>query len=343
MMQTVIGVFDSYVDASSAQRALVDANFAPGDIAVYSTATVRARRHGPRAYARGAGNLHHGPVAGPLEQRESLEQLERLFARTFHQGEYPLETESYREAIRRGAAIVSVDASDTEVDAAQAAMTRMGALDIDELAAGWRRDDSLSGIVASQAVPPSAADMPLADAPPEPGFAANTTTERSFESVRTPGAMRSSESMPDSVSRNMNGGPGAGREEFEPGNPVRAGGAGVTAATPASGRPFAPAGGTQQNRSTAYSTPEDDYSLYEDEFRRDYDSRYAETGAPYQAYQQAYRHGAAVGRDERYREYDWPDVEADVRRHWETSYPDSGWDRFKAAVRHGWARVTGRE
>ena len=113
---------------------------------------------------------------------------------------------------------------------------------------------------------------------------------------------------------------------------------------------MSPDRGTWQNQGTAAgarraplegTTPEDEW--YEEEFRRDYDTRYASTGAPYKDYQQAYRHGATLGQNPRYREYDWPDVEADIRRRWETAYPDSGWDRFKAAVRHGWARVTGRE
>lgn len=337
MTQTVIGVFDSYVDASSAQRALLDANFMPDDISVYSTAILRSAKHGPRAYVHGAGNMNSGPVASPLEQREQLEQLERLFARTFRQGEYPVETEIYREVIRRGGAIVSVDTSDANVDAAQDTMTRRGAVDIDELAAGWRRDESLSRIIESEARSQSSAGMAAANAPSSRSQVGTNLTE---------------DRVPDGMSRNMNADPAAGEEVRERASPRPAGGAGVAAGPEGAGSSFSQGSGAQQNRETVAdrrgdtltgTAPEDEYSLYEEEFRHDYDSRYANTGSPYKDYQQAYRHGATVGRDARYRDYDWPDVEADIRRHWETSYPDSGWDRFKAAVRHGWARVTGRE
>jgi hypothetical protein len=44
--------------------------------------------------------------------------------------------------------------------------------------------------------------------------------------------------------------------------------------------------------------------------------------------------------NELYRGRKWDDVEPELRRNWETSNPGSAWDRFKAAVRHGWDRIT---
>jgi hypothetical protein len=87
-------------------------------------------------------------------------------------------------------------------------------------------------------------------------------------------------------------------------------------------------------------TPLDD-DPYDDAFRRDYDARYANTGASYDEYRRAYTHGATLGQDERYRAQDWQQVEPSAREDWESRYPESGWERFKAAVRHGWERVTG--
>ena len=85
-----------------------------------------------------------------------------------------------------------------------------------------------------------------------------------------------------------------------------------------------------------------DDSSYDEEFRRDYDSRYANADAPYDDYRRAYTHGVSVAQDERNRGRDWTEVEAKARAHWEARYPDSAWERFKAAVRHGWERVTDR-
>jgi hypothetical protein len=64
------------------------------------------------------------------------------------------------------------------------------------------------------------------------------------------------------------------------------------------------------------------------------------TGASYDEYRRAYSHGATLGRDERYRGADWQGVEPSARANWESRYPESGWERFKTAVRHGWERVT---
>jgi hypothetical protein len=80
----------------------------------------------------------------------------------------------------------------------------------------------------------------------------------------------------------------------------------------------------------------------DDDFRRDYDARYANSGTSYDEYERAYEHGASLGRDERYRGHDWQQLEPGAREHWESRYPGSAWERFKAAVRHGWERVTGR-
>ena len=33
---------------------------------------------------------------------------------------------------------------------------------------------------------------------------------------------------------------------------------------------------------------------------------------------------------------DWNAIESDVRRDWDDRYPNNAWERFKAAVRHGW-------
>ena len=63
--------------------------------------------------------------------------------------------------------------------------------------------------------------------------------------------------------------------------------------------------------------------------------------ARYEDYVPAYRYGAEIGRDARYRDRPWDEVEPEARRHWESTSPDSTWERFKLAVRHGWERVTG--
>lgn len=87
---------------------------------------------GPRVYAPGGGDVrHHNPV---------FDQLEQLFARLFKSGQYPPETENYREVIRRGGTIISADVSEMQVDLARDLMRRAGAADIEERATLWRNE-----------------------------------------------------------------------------------------------------------------------------------------------------------------------------------------------------------
>jgi hypothetical protein len=101
---------------------------------------------------------------------------------------------------------------------------------------------------------------------------------------------------------------------------------------------------TLGTRSGSRPTMPDEYMEYEDDFRTDYESKYAVTGASYEEYEEAYRYGASAGSDERYGRRNWDDtMETELRHDWEGRNPGSGhtWERVKLAVRHGWDRVTG--
>jgi uncharacterized protein (TIGR02271 family) len=74
-------------------------------------------------------------------------------------------------------------------------------------------------------------------------------------------------------------------------------------------------------------------------FRNDYASRFGNLGGRYEDYEPAYRYGHSLASDPRYAGRSWDDFEADARADWERRYPGSTWERMKAAVRHGWERV----
>ena len=82
-------------------------------------------------------------------------------------------------------------------------------------------------------------------------------------------------------------------------------------------------------------TPEDD--AY---FRGHYTSNYASAGGTYDQYAPAYSYGSSMARSDQYRGRPWNDVEGSLRTDWESRNPGSTWDNFKAAVRHGWERIT---
>ena len=77
-------------------------------------------------------------------------------------------------------------------------------------------------------------------------------------------------------------------------------------------------------------------------YRSHYNSNYAGSGAgnQYDEYGPAYRYGSKMAEDETYRGQLWKDVEPALRTDWETQHPGTAWGKFKAAVRHGWDRIT---
>ncbi len=78
-------------------------------------------------------------------------------------------------------------------------------------------------------------------------------------------------------------------------------------------------------------------------FREDWQSRYGQTGATWTEYEPAYRYGYEMGQDSRFQGRDWSTVEPELRRNygtWARSHnyqvQESGWERFKDAIRYGW-------
>jgi uncharacterized protein (TIGR02271 family) len=84
----------------------------------------------------------------------------------------------------------------------------------------------------------------------------------------------------------------------------------------------------------------DDDSYYRTHFQ----SNYGTSGATYDDYAPAYAYGSQMRSDSRYSGRQWDDVESDLRTDWETrnaGRAGSTWESMKAAVRHGWDRMTG--
>ncbi len=81
---------------------------------------------------------------------------------------------------------------------------------------------------------------------------------------------------------------------------------------------------------------------YDDEqyYRNHWSSQYAASGARFEDYDPAYRYGHSMAGSDSYRGQSWEQVELELRSNWEHTYPQSAWDDFKAAVKHGWERIT---
>ncbi|TFW09899.1 DUF2382 domain-containing protein [Oxalobacteraceae bacterium OM1] len=77
------------------------------------------------------------------------------------------------------------------------------------------------------------------------------------------------------------------------------------------------------------------------DFRNHWQTQYGSQGGRYEDYDAAYRYGNTLAGSDRMKNYRWQDVEPDVRSDWESSHPESAWDKVKDAVRYGAERVKG--
>jgi hypothetical protein len=78
------------------------------------------------------------------------------------------------------------------------------------------------------------------------------------------------------------------------------------------------------------------------EYRKHWTSTYSTAGGSYDEYAPAYGYGAEMAQKDSYRDRPWQDVESDLRSDWEArdTAGESTWEKFKAAIRHGWDRMT---
>ncbi|HZU27270.1 MAG TPA: YsnF/AvaK domain-containing protein [Bryobacteraceae bacterium] len=86
----------------------------------------------------------------------------------------------------------------------------------------------------------------------------------------------------------------------------------------------------------------EDVASQSDVWRRDYDTRYAASGEPYENYRPAYEYGYRSASDPRWRGRSFDDAEQDLRTDYLRNNPTSAWDRVRGAVRYGWERMTGK-
>ncbi len=125
MNQTVVAVFDEYGDAQAAVNALYqEGGFTQADVQLSpSEATPEARRQILQSQQADTGGWSIGDF------------FKSLFGRD-QQGE---DAGVYSEAVRRGAYMVSVDAStDDQADQAADILQRFNAIDLDQRASDWR-------------------------------------------------------------------------------------------------------------------------------------------------------------------------------------------------------------
>lgn len=352
MRHTVIGLFNTYTQADGARNMLVQTGFASSDIVLQAN---------PETPAEAAAVESPGVIA-------NIERfLSSLFATS---GPTAPEAERYTEAVRRGAVLVCVNAtSEAHAELARNSLTKLGAIEVSERSPEWdtridepqaRREQS---IVDELGIDTPAAMPTAAQAPLDPLRADEVERQRARMDALH-GVPPVDEPSPSSDAIAAASVPGAGAVlrpavdaqraplsgeyrdyapptsaksvPLPPDSPSTA--ALASGAVAGSGAVLRP--DMQEPAYTAQPIP-DEFLEYEEDFRTHYDEEYAHEGLRYDEYVPAYHYGATMAREIRYQDRPWEEVEDEARTDWERGKPVDSWERFKAAVRHGWDRVTG--
>jgi uncharacterized protein (TIGR02271 family) len=83
------------------------------------------------------------------------------------------------------------------------------------------------------------------------------------------------------------------------------------------------------------------FDTYDADFRRHYTTSLASRGQPYERWSPGYRYGYELARERRYAGRDWTAVEPEARRDWEARHQGT-WEEFKDTIRYAWDTVRGR-
>ncbi|HEX9171384.1 MAG TPA: YsnF/AvaK domain-containing protein [Telluria sp.] len=75
-------------------------------------------------------------------------------------------------------------------------------------------------------------------------------------------------------------------------------------------------------------------------YRSHWNSNYASSGKSYDEFAPAYQYGSTARNSDMYRGRPWEEIEPNLRSDWTARNPGSTWESMKAAVRHGWDRLT---
>jgi stress response protein YsnF len=364
-MQTVVGVFDSMDEAQEAREALLSAGFDDDQVHVQS--------HASYATEGGADTDLSDRTDRQDGHRESqgfMASVGRFFSDLF--GGEDEHASHYSEAVRRGATVVTVDASDERrVEDARETLARAGAVDIEKRAQAWREEGYQSFDPAAQPYSAEEAQaerqkvLPVIREELEVGkrevdlgvvrVHARTETRPVREEVQlreqhadierrqvdrpaTEADLKAfgegSIEVRETAERAVVSKTARVVEEVSVGTDTSTRTETVEDQVRNTVVDVDKVGGSRDMDNSA-----DDHSRL---YRAHYDQNYASQGRPYEEYEPAYRYGSSLRSDERYANRNWDEVEKDAQRDWGQRYPSSNWERSKQAVRHGWESMTGR-
>jgi uncharacterized protein (TIGR02271 family) len=348
--RTVVAVFDDYATAERAVADLVSNGFSRDSINITSNDSF--------ASDSAMGNIG---LSGEHPRDRSGGGIGGFFRRLFGaDDEY---AGHYDEAIRRGAAVVSVNTDDE--DRASDILDRSGAIDVEERAASWHREGYEAstdrraiherGGKEERSIPVVREDLHVGKRDVHRGGVRvfNRVTEKPVEEEVQ---LREEHVKVDRRPANRP----ATEADFRAQDEVIE----VTemAEEPVVGKTARVVEEVVVGKDTTHRTEkvrdsvrqtdvkveklgtgERAFADYDSDFREDFRTRYGTVrGAKYETYAPAYQYGHRMASDQRYQGRSWNDVESTLRTDYEREYPGGKWEQMKDSVRYGWEKVTGR-
>jgi len=254
-----------------------------------------------------------GSVAGTARINDDasiLGQVQQMFSQLI--GREHADRHVYAEALNRGHTVLAVEANSLE-EAERAAdiVEDFSPIDIDDhetmwRASGWGAEALQTSTGAQQVAPEQHGIRQREDA----------VVFARAEQVATPGAQQRGE---------LSGIPPAAKEAV----------ADIQSTIQRSGMRIYPRNEPNQDTLNILRGNEETEDEY---FRSHWEKTY--TGGTYQEYDPAYRYGESMAGNPGYKDKPFGEVESELRVTWQERHPQSSWDKFKEAVRHGWERMT---
>jgi uncharacterized protein (TIGR02271 family) len=331
---TLVGVFKDYKTAQTAAQELERSGFSADNVHVTGEARDSSGQ-GERASEAGGG------VAG-------------FFRRLFGSEVDEEETGFYEAAVRRGNAVVTVDADEGKVNSAVEIMNRNGAVDVEkDASSSGNRDDvqrdkrSIPIVeeelqVGKRAVQRGGVRLysRVTDRPVEeqvtlreehvrverrpvdrPVSAADTANLRDQTIEVTEMAEEPVVSKRARVVEEVS----VGKETTERTDTIRDTVRRTDVNVEKAGKEAGPTTGN-----------------YDADFRQDFETRYAGSGVQYESFAPAYQYGYTSASDPRFKNKSWQEVESTLKTDYLRRNPNSTWDNIKGAARYGWEKVTGK-
>ncbi|MRW94361.1 hypothetical protein GJ699_30750 [Duganella sp. FT80W] len=304
MTHTLAAVFETRAEANHAKDELIHHGYDSDSIKVHDS----------------------GSVAGTArinDDESILGTIKQMFSQMI--GRDHADQHVYAEALNRGHTVLALETA--TLDAAERAadlIEDFNPIDIDEHETMWRASGWGAADVLRAGLLQTSVGAAQHSAPEQHGIRPREDAvvfARSEQVVQAPGSLQRGSVTSGTV-------PPAAEAVADIQNTVQR-----------SGMRIYPKG--EANEDTLRILRGNDDQADDDYFRSHWEKTLSYTGGTYQEFDPAYRHAQSLAGNPGYRDKEWNDVEPELRSSWEKQYPQSTWDKFKAAVKEGWDRITG--